>query len=194
MARHVNEQDSEIKEMFTAYSFLLTINEHAMQLNRATEECRRSYEILIDAVIGSQKGVIQTQLITPAQILEQGKHSQADMPSDLSLPIATSAAYQHLVLRIVTFDGFVNGKFLVYVIRLTVTSNVIFNLHHVLPIPIKVRGTDSKFIFIQPEQDCLLMDTAKRYFIGLRVDEIHECNAINKVLKICKQTQPVQLT
>jgi hypothetical protein len=38
------------------------------------------------------------------------------------------------------------------------------------------------------------MDTAKRYFTGLKVDEIHECKAINKVLKINKQTQPVQLT
>ena len=74
-AKHVNAQDGEIKELFTAYSLLLTINEHAMQLNRAIEECRREYEILIE-VIDSQRGVIQPQLITPAQILEQVKHSQ----------------------------------------------------------------------------------------------------------------------
>ena len=64
----------EIKEMFTGYS-LLTINERATQLNRAIDECRREYEISINAV-DSQKGVIQPQLITPAQILEQVKHSQ----------------------------------------------------------------------------------------------------------------------
>ena len=63
-----------------------------MQLNRAIEECRKEYEILINAVIDSQKGVIQPQLIKPAQILEQVKHSQADMQSDFSLPIPTSAA------------------------------------------------------------------------------------------------------
>jgi len=39
MAKHVNAQDGEIKEMFTAYSLLLAINEHAMQLNRVIEEC-----------------------------------------------------------------------------------------------------------------------------------------------------------
>jgi hypothetical protein len=33
IAKHVNAHDGEIKEMFTAYSLLLTINEHAMQLN-----------------------------------------------------------------------------------------------------------------------------------------------------------------
>jgi len=30
MIKHVDEQDGEIKEMFTAYSLSLTINEHAM--------------------------------------------------------------------------------------------------------------------------------------------------------------------
>ena len=80
------------------------------------------------------------------------------------------------------------------VIRVTLTSNVIFNWYHVLPIPIKVRGTNSKSIFIQPENDCLLMDTAKQYFTGLKVEEIHECKTIKKVLKVCKQTQPMQLT
>jgi len=133
--------------MFTAYSLLLTINEHAMQLNRAIDECRREYEILIYAVIDSQRGVIQPQLITPAQILEQVKHSQADVPSDLSLPIPTSAAYQYLLL-IVNFDVFLKGKFLVYVIRLPLTSNVIFNSYHVLTLPIKIKGTES--IYFHP--------------------------------------------
>ena len=63
MAKHVNAQDGEIREMFTAYSLLLPINEHAMQLNGAIDECRREYEILIDAVIDSQRGVIQPGLL-----------------------------------------------------------------------------------------------------------------------------------
>jgi hypothetical protein len=96
IAKLVNEQYGQIKEMFTAYSSLLTINEHVMQLNRAIDECRREYKILIDSVLNSRKGVIQPQLISPAQILEQVKINQADMPSDPSLPIPTSATYQHL--------------------------------------------------------------------------------------------------
>lgn len=125
--------------MFTAYSLLLTINEHSMQLNRAIDECRREYEILIDAVLKSQKGVIQPQIITPAQILEQVRISQADMPSDLSLPVPTSATYQHLLLRIISIDVFLKGHFLVYVIRLPLTNNVNYNLYHVLPFPIKIK-------------------------------------------------------
>ena len=50
--------------------------------------------------MNSQKGVFQPQIITPAQIMNHMKASQADMPTELSFPLPLSAAYQHLVLRI----------------------------------------------------------------------------------------------
>jgi len=86
------------------------------------------------------------------------------------------------------------GKFLVCVIRLPLTNNVSYNLYHVLPLPIKIKGTDSKFIFIQPEHNYLLMDTAKRYFTRLAADEVNYCKILTKGHKVCKQTQLVQLT
>ena len=44
-AKHINEQDGEIKEMFTAYS-MLTIKEHPTQLKRNSRvpERRRNFE------------------------------------------------------------------------------------------------------------------------------------------------------
>jgi hypothetical protein len=86
MAEHVNERDGEIKEMFTAASMLLTINENTMQLESAINKCRREYNILIDAIMNSQKGVLQPHIITPAQIIKQMKPSQADMPSEFLYP------------------------------------------------------------------------------------------------------------
>ena len=55
------------------------------------------------------------------------------MPSDLPLPIRTSATYQHLLLRTISIDVFFNINFLVFVIRLLLTKIVFYNLHHVLP-------------------------------------------------------------
>ena len=68
-----------------------------------------------------------------------------------------------------------------------------FNLYLVLPLPIRIKGTDTKYISIQPEIDYLLMDTAKRYFSGLEVNEIYECKILNKDLKVCKKNKPMQL-
>ena len=67
LEKYVNSQVAKIKDMFTAYSLLLTIDGHVIQLNKAIDECRRENEILIDAVINSQRGVIQPQFIASAR-------------------------------------------------------------------------------------------------------------------------------
>jgi len=79
------------------------------------------------------------------------------------------------------------------VIRLPLTTDVIFNLYHVLPLPIRIRETKSKFVFIQPENEYLLVDSAKRYFTVMKVNEVHECKIVNEELRVCKQSQPLQL-
>jgi len=68
--------------MFTAYLLLLTINEYSMQLNRTIYERQREYEILIDGVVNSQKGVIGRQLITSAKILGQIKLAKPICPAN----------------------------------------------------------------------------------------------------------------
>ena len=194
MAKHINKQDGEVKGMFTASSMMLSVNEHSMQLNRAIDECRREYEILIDAIMNSQKGILQPQIITPAQIMKHMKASQADMPPELSLPLPLSAAYHHLVLRIIDIDVFLKGNFLVYIIRLPLTNSINYNLYHVLPLPIQVKNTESKFTFLLPEREYLLMDTAKQYFARLRADELTNCKSISSRHRVSRQTQPLQLT
>jgi hypothetical protein len=127
MAKHINTQDGEVKRMFTSTSIILIVNENSMQLNRAIGECRREYGILTDAIMNSQKGVLQPQIVTTAQIMKHMKASKDDMPPELSFPLPLSAAYKHLVLRIIDFDVFLKGNFLVFIIRLPLTNSITYN-------------------------------------------------------------------
>jgi len=190
MAKHINERDVEIKEMFTGTSVLLTVSEHNMQLERALGECKKEYNIYIDAIINSQKGILQPHIITPAQIVKLMKASQADIPSELSLPIPLSATYQSLIVNMIDLDVFIRNKFLVYVIRLPLTSRINYNLYHVLPLPIKIKDTNTSFTFIIPERKYLLMNVAERYYARLKVNEINECKIINSYHSV--QTKIIQ--
>jgi hypothetical protein len=193
MAKHTSEHDGEIKEMFTGTSMLLTVNEHNMQLERALGECRREYNILLDAILNSQKGILQPHIVTPAQIVKQLKASQGDIPAELTLPIPLSATHQNLIVNIVDLDVFIKDNFLVYVIRLPLTNHVKYHVYHVLPLPIRIEDTN-RFIFILPEREYLLMDTAKRYYIKLGINEFKDCKLITLHHRVCKQSGPVQLT
>jgi len=87
MAKHISAHDSGTEEMFTETSMLRAVNEHNMQLERALGECTREYNILMDAILNSQKLILQPHVITPSQIVKQMKLSQADIASELTLPI-----------------------------------------------------------------------------------------------------------
>ena len=109
---------------------------------------------MIDAILNFQKGILQPHIITPAQIVKQLKASQADIPGDLTLPIPLSATHQNLIVNIVDLDVFIKDNFLVYVIRLPLTNHVRYNVYHVLPLPIRIKDTDTQFTFILPEHIC----------------------------------------
>jgi hypothetical protein len=80
------------------------------------------------------------------------------------------------------------------VIRLPLTNHVKYNVYHVLPLPIQIEDDSNKFIFILPEHEYLLIDTAKRYYARLGMSEFKECKLITSRHRVCKQGGPVQLT
>jgi hypothetical protein len=142
-----------------------------MQLERAYEECRREYDILIDAILNSQMGILQPPIITPAQTVSQIKASQIDMSAEITLPVPLSASHQNFIVNILELEVFIRDKILVYVIRLPLTNHVKYNVYHVLPLPIRIEDATNQFTFILPEREYLLMDTAKRYYVRLGVNE-----------------------
>jgi len=121
------------------------------------------------------------------------KASQADIPSELLLPLPLSASYQNLILNIIDFDVFIRDNFLVYVIPLPLTNRVNYNVYHLLSLPIKIKNTDTKFTFILPEREYLLIDVAKQCYARLKVDEIKECKLISSYHRVYKQNNPVQV-
>jgi hypothetical protein len=139
MARDVTEYDGGIRKMFTSSAMLLLVNEHAAHLDRALGECRRDYEIIIEAVINAQKSVLQPHIITAMQITNQMKWNHADIPSHVTVPVPLGAAYRSFVVRMIVMDVVFMRKYLVYVIRLPLTDRMKYSVYGVLPLLIRIR-------------------------------------------------------
>jgi len=155
---------------------LLAVSEQNMQLETALSECWREYNILIDAILNSQKGIQQPHIITPAQIVKQMKASQADIPSELTLPIPLSATYQNLNAYIFDLDVLIRNNFLVYVIRLPLTNHVRYNIPR-SPVTHSDKGYRYP-VYLHPAGTYLFMDIARRYYARLWVTEIKELKLI----------------
>jgi len=58
----------EINQMHTQIDSVMIINEIIQQIQRGIEECQHTFEILVDAFLHAQDGVVQPQLSTMAKI------------------------------------------------------------------------------------------------------------------------------
>jgi hypothetical protein len=143
MTRHINEQNDEIRKMLAVSFVTFIVNEHTAQLVRALGECRRYYEILTEAILNAQKGILPPYIISPMQLMNEIMSNEADIPSNLMLPVPLSAAFQHFIIRIIEIDVFFKDKYLVYVIHVPLTKNMKYAVYHVLPLSIRIRNRDT---------------------------------------------------
>ena len=74
----------EINQMHTLIDSVMIINENIQQIQRGIEECQHTFEILVDAFLHAQDGVVQPQLITMAKIKDMMR--KESLPDGLDFP------------------------------------------------------------------------------------------------------------
>jgi len=74
----------EINQMHTRINSVMLINENIQQIQRGIKECQHTFEILVDAFLHAQEGVIQPQLITIAKMKDMMR--KESLPDGLDFP------------------------------------------------------------------------------------------------------------
>jgi hypothetical protein len=82
-----------------------------------TSQLREEYDTLLFAIIFAQKGILTPQIITATDIVRALQDSHSILPPDLSLPTTARVAYEHVLLKVVDLDAFLNDNVLGYVLR-----------------------------------------------------------------------------
>jgi hypothetical protein len=191
---YVNKENGEIKQKYTYTTLLVTLNEHAIQLERALMEVREEYDVIIQAVLNAQKGIIQPHILLPVRLIKILKASQNDFPRDLSVPIPLSDAYAYQLVNILDTEVYLIVSKLVYVVRVPLVSHYTFNIYRVIQFPIRVNEESNKYVLIQPEKDVPVIDTTKQYYVRQSRDELTHCKIIQETNWVCKQDFPLQIS
>jgi hypothetical protein len=99
-----------------------------------------------------------------------------------------------LILLILSVDVYIVRSNLVYIVRVPLATHYVYDVYRVLPVPIKVNDTKSKYTFIQPEKEYILIDSTKQYYVKFRQEDVRKCRKITNKQIICEQNFPLLIS
>jgi len=110
----------EINKMHSQLDSVMIINESIRQTQRGMNECQHTFEILVDAFLHAQDGIIQPQVITIAKVKDIMK--ELSLPDGLDLPPFPSLEFPRLLTPIIFFQANISGVYT------SGTLNTIYNV------------------------------------------------------------------
>ena len=131
----------EINQMHTQVDSVIRVNENIQQIQRGIEECQHTFEILVDAFLHAQDGVIQPQLMTIAKIKDTMK--KESLPDGLDFPPFPSLELSRLITPII----FSQNSYLVYILQMPLLQSTQYQLYKLQPFPMKQQ--EKAFVYFE---------------------------------------------
>lgn len=194
LVEEVNKRNGKVSTIMSNQELRILVNEHLNVLYSEIETLRNQYELILDAILNAVKGIVNTYVVSPKQIMQYFKQFQTHHTGEFNLPLPSVTGNENLLLKLMELDVFSKDHILCYVIKLPLTDQLRFNIYKLIPLPIKMKSTENKFVFINPEKEYLIMEQSKQYFAKLSKDVIENCKQVTKEYRICKQTFPLITT
>jgi hypothetical protein len=94
-------------------------------------QLKEEYDTLF-AIIFAQNGILSPQIITPGDIIRAFQKSHSIIPHDFSLPTTARVAYEHVLMKTIDIEVFVNDNVLGYVLKIPLVSSALYNLYKLI--------------------------------------------------------------
>ena len=173
----------EINKMQSQLDSVLIINENIRQTQRGMNECQHTFEILVDAFLHAQDGIIQPQLITIAQVKDMLK--ELSLPDGLDLPSFPSLEFSRLITPII----FSKQTYLVYILQIPLLQSTMYQLYKIQPFPFQQQ--DNIFVYIEAKKDHIFVDAMRHKYGKLNHEELQAWLKQNELNHVCQETVPI---
>ena len=173
----------EINQMQKQLNSFIMLIENIQQIQRGLDECQHTFEILVDAFLHAQDGVIQPQLITIAKVKDMMKSES--LPDGLDFPSFPSLELSKLITPVI----FYQNSYLVYILQITLLQLPVYQLYKIQPFPVKQR--EKVFVYIQTAKDFIFVDAMRTKYGKLTFAELQGCFMPNDLTYVCKETLPL---
>ncbi|KAK7871643.1 hypothetical protein R5R35_001828 [Gryllus longicercus] len=182
--KNFSEQASKsVHALEIATTTVEILNEHIRQVQRGIEESQYSFDILVDAFIHAQDGVLQPHLVTPMKIKSYMDHSK--LKDDLDFPPFHISELAKLITPII----YSYKNYLVYVLQIPLVSTNQFQLYKIVPFPKQIE--DNTFMYIDVTKTYIFKDSLHHKYGKMTLNELHQCFQPNDINFVCKEKTPV---
>jgi hypothetical protein len=170
----------EISSVKTQIDSVTILNENIQQTQRGLEECQHTFEILVDAFLHAQDGVIQPQLITVAKMRDMMR--KESLPDGLDFPSFPTLELSRLITPII----YSQNLYLVYILQVPLLQSISYHLYKLQPFPMKQQ--DKVFVYIETMKDFIFTDAMRQKYGKMSYPELQACFMPNKLTYVCKET------
>jgi hypothetical protein len=174
---------TEMNKVHYELDSVIILNENIRRVQRGLIECQHTFEILVEAFLHAQDGVIQPQLITMVQI--KSLMRKESLPDGLEFPSFPSIELSKLINPII----YSQGTFLVYVIQLPLIHSNPYHLYKVQPFP--AMQQPNVFVYIESSKDFIFVDAMRQRYGKMNYPDLQACMKPNELTFVCKETIPI---
>ena len=163
----------ETNQMHTQIDSVMMMNENIQQIQRGIEECQHTFEILVDAFLHAQEGVVQPQLITIAKIKDMIR--KESLPDGLDFPSFPSLELSRLITPII----FSQNSYLVYILQMPLLQSTPYQLYKLQPFPVEQQ--EKVFVYFEITKEFIFTDAMRHKYGKLRYPELQTCLMPNEL-------------
>ncbi|PSN40805.1 hypothetical protein C0J52_21980, partial [Blattella germanica] len=168
--------NNKIQNMEKEIYVTATVNEQVYQLQRVIEECQTSFELILNAFIHAQVGVIQPQVITAQKL--KAILSKSRLPSDVEYPSFPTAELNKIMTPII----YIHQKYLVYIVQVPLLFPTQYQLYKILPFPVHAEEShvEAVYMYTSSKRDYIFSDPLRQKFGKLTFSELQSCSKPNE--------------
>jgi len=172
----------EINQIHTQIDSVIMINENIRQIQRGLLECQHTFEILVDAFLQAQEGVIQPQLMTLTKVKDMMKRES--LPDGLHFPSFPSLELSRIITPVI----YSQNSYLVYILQIPSLQSTPYQLYKLQPFPVKQQ--ERVFAYIEATKEFIFTDTMRQKYGKLSYSELQACFMPNELSYVCKENVP----
>jgi hypothetical protein len=177
-SRLFNYSTHEFSDLEEEIGSINLLNEQIRLVQRGVDESQHSFEILLEAFVHAEQGILQPQLMTAEKMKDLVATQK--LPPGLDYP---NLPFSELS-KIITPRMYTYTKYLVYVLEIPLFSPTVYHLYKLLPFPVSAQRSKDTYGYINVNKEFIFSGPLRQHYGKMSTNELKGCFQPNEILYV----------